>query len=64
MSVHKLRREPVFQKLLDGEVGPQAFGEIPKDVVLLWVDHVCVQNTSLAPNLEVMLSLEKVQQHH
>lgn len=52
--------EPVFQELLDGEVGPQAFGEIPEDVVLLWVDHTCVENTSLALSPEVLFSLEKV----
>lgn len=51
--------EPVFQELLDGEVGPQPFGEIPEDVVLFWVDHTYVYNTTLALSLKVLFRLEK-----
>lgn len=58
-AINKLGMEPVFQELLDGEVGPQPFGEIPKDIVLFWVDYTCVYNTSLALSPEVLFRLEK-----
>lgn len=50
---------PVFQELLEGEVGPQAFREIPKDVVLFWVDHIRVYNASLVLSPEVLFGLEE-----
>lgn len=55
----KLCMEPVFQELLDGDVGPQPFRVIPKDIVLFWVDHPCVDNTSLALSPKVLFRLEK-----
>lgn len=55
----KLCMEPVFQELLDGEVGPQPFRVIPKDIVLFWVDRTCVYHTSLALGPEVLFRLEK-----
>lgn len=57
--INKLCMEPVFQELLDGEVGPQPFRVIPKDIVLIWVDRTCVYNTSLALGPEVLFRLEK-----
>lgn len=57
--ISKLCMKPVFQELLDGEVGPQPFGKIPKDVVLFWVDRTGVYNTSLALGPEVLFRLEK-----
>lgn len=55
----KLCIEPVFQELLDSEVGPQPFSIIPKDIVLFWEDRTRVYNTSLALGPEVLFGLEK-----
>lgn len=56
-SNHTIKPWPLVQKLLDGEVGPQALCVIPKDVVIVWVNHAPVQCSAQALRIEVVLCL-------